>query len=70
MKKKLLLVEDDPMFSDILCDVLKTNYNISNVDSGKKAIEALTLTDFDIVVSDVQMPALSGIELLEWSKKN
>ena len=70
MKKKLLIVEDDPMFSDILSDVLKTNYTIANVDSGKKAIEALTLTPFDLVISDVQMPALSGIELLEWSKKN
>jgi len=69
-KKKILVVEDDQFFREAICDVLKKKYDIQEAPNGKVAIELLTLREFDLVLSDIQMPMLTGLELLEWSKKN
>ena len=68
--KKVLVVEDDDFFRDSICDVLKGKYSVLQAPNGKSACEILTLSDVDLVISDIQMPEFSGIELLEWSKKN
>ncbi|MFZ3230598.1 MAG: response regulator [Pseudobdellovibrio sp.] len=69
-KKRILVVEDDQFFREAICDLLKKKYDIQEAPNGKVAIELMLLRDFDLVVSDIQMPGLTGIELLEWSKKN
>lgn len=69
-KKKILIVEDDQFFREAICDLLKKKYDVQEAPSGKVAIEILNLLDFDLVLSDIQMPGLTGIELLEWSQKN
>lgn len=68
--KKILIVEDNNMFRETLCEVLNDDYSITGAENGKIATELLLLTDYDLVISDVQMPSLSGVELLEWSLKN
>lgn len=69
-KKTILVVEDDHFFREAICDVLKKKYNVLEAPNGKVATEVLLLSDFDLVLSDIQMPGLTGLELLEWSKKN
>ena len=69
-KKRILVVEDDDFFREAISDLLKKNYNVSVAPNGKAAIEQLSLQDFDLVLTDIQMPILTGLELLEWSKKN
>ncbi len=68
--KKILIVEDNNMFRETLCEVLDGDYTMSEAENGKEATELMSLTDYDLIISDVQMPSLSGIELLEWSIKN
>ena len=68
---KILVVEDDNFFREAICDYLKSKkHQISEASNGKIAREILVSQDFDIVLSDIQMPLLTGIELLEWSKIN
>lgn len=69
-KKKILVVEDDQFFREAISDLLKKKYDVQEVANGKGAIEIMNLMDFDLVLSDIQMPGLTGIELLEWSQKN
>lgn len=68
--KKLLIVEDDNFFREALRDLLKKKYLVLEAPNGKSAKDILTMQDIDAVLSDIQMPGLTGLELLEWSKTN
>lgn len=70
LEKKILLVEDDEFFRDVLFDVLKKNFQVIKAPDGKSAREILSIQNVDLVLSDIQMPGCSGIELLDWVKKN
>lgn len=70
MLKKILIVEDDSFFRDALRDILKKKYVVLEAPNGKSAKDIMTMQDVDVVLSDIQMPGLTGIELLEWSKEN
>ncbi|MEK6555900.1 MAG: HD domain-containing phosphohydrolase [Bdellovibrionota bacterium] len=68
--QRILVVEDDDFFRDAVCDALKKKFTVLSAPNGKAAKDIMTLQDFDLVVSDIQMPNLTGIELLEWAKTN
>lgn len=68
--KKILVVEDDEYLREIIFDVLQPEYEVSLAPNGISAREIMLLQNFDLVLSDIQMPKLNGIELLEWSVKN
>lgn len=71
MQKKILIVEDDQFFREAIRDLLKKKYLVLEAPNGKTAKDILTMQeDIDVVLSDIQMPGLTGIELLEWSKSN
>ncbi|MFA9388281.1 MAG: two-component regulator propeller domain-containing protein [Prolixibacteraceae bacterium] len=60
---KLLLVEDNPDIRFYLKDNLKSNYKITEADNGWKAWNAILENMPDLVVSDIMMPEMDGIEL-------
>jgi len=67
---KILLAEDDDFFRDALKSYLKSKgHHVDDAPNGKVARDILKLNDYDIMISDIQMPFLNGIELLEWMKK-
>lgn len=62
---RLLLVDDEERFRDTLAKRLKeTGYDVAGAASGMDALETLAKEKFDIVVMDIQMPGMSGIETL------
>jgi putative nucleotidyltransferase with HDIG domain len=67
---KILIVEDDDYFRAAICDLLKSkNYNVLEAPNGKIAKDIISAaSDIDIILTDIQMPGLTGIELLEWAK--
>jgi CheY-like chemotaxis protein len=68
---KILIVEDDEFFREILMNVLETKYSVSQVPNGLMAKEVLMLDEsFDLIISDIQMPFFTGIELLQWVKSD
>lgn len=70
MPKRILIVEDDNFFRETIADVLKEKFKVVEAPHGKSACEQLSIQDFDLVISDIQMPGMTGIDLLEWAKKN
>ena len=64
--KRILLVDDDPVTLKILGAELRAgNYGVITARSAEDAIEMMELIRPDAVLSDVRMPGLSGMELLE-----
>jgi len=62
---RLLLVDDEERFRETLAKRLKeTGYDVEGAGSGLEALDRLNAEKFDIVVMDIQMPGMSGIETL------
>lgn len=60
----ILAVDDDPINLSIMKDILgEESYRIVAVTSGKEALSLLKTREWDLVISDVMMPRMSGYEL-------
>lgn len=67
MKKRILFVEDNSLLLQMYVMMLEgeqEHWEVSTAESGAQALELLGKTPFDVVVSDMRMPKMSGIELL------
>lgn len=69
-KPNLLVVEDDNDFRHFLIQCLTNNYNVFSASNGQKAIDLLNVTNIDVVITDVMMPIMDGIELCQRIKSN
>lgn len=67
---KLLLVEDNPDIRFYLKDNLKSAYHIAEADNGWKAWNSILENMPDLVVSDIMMPEMDGIELCQKIKSD
>jgi two-component system response regulator HydG len=63
-KKSILIVDDDIAHRTMLRILLGWEYEIVEADSGFKAIEKIQNAAFDLVLMDVCMPEISGVEVL------
>ncbi len=64
--RRILLVDDDPGVREAMSAFLRrAGYDVSVADSGEAALARAEADPFDIVVSDLKMPGMTGIELLE-----
>jgi two-component system response regulator HydG len=67
---RVLLVEDDPGTRTMLCGLLEQRgFAVSAAGGGKEALELLEGTEFDVVLSDLRMPDLDGLALLEEARR-
>ncbi|MFQ5457264.1 MAG: ATP-binding protein, partial [Myxococcota bacterium] len=66
----LLLVDDDPLALSALKRVFRnTPYEIETVPSGREALARLSSRKFSVLITDYQMPGMTGLELLREAKK-
>ena len=71
--KRMVLVVDDEMINrEILCQILKDNYNVVTAVNGTKALAAIrdNRSELALIVLDLMMPGLSGLELLKLVKNS
>ncbi len=62
-KKKILLVEDNPVNQQVAMGILnKMRLSVDVAGNGREALEALTNRHYDLVLMDVQMPEMDGLE--------
>lgn len=68
---KILIVDDERKMCAVLKSALENDdVAVATADSGEAALAALTVDSFDVVLSDIRMPGLSGVALLEKVKQN
>jgi DNA-binding NtrC family response regulator len=70
MKTRVLMVDDEKEFIETLSERLRLRgYDVSTAFSGEEAIEKVKTYLFDVIILDVLMPGMSGIETLREIKK-
>lgn len=62
-RKSILIVEDDRDICFLLKDILEEDYIVYEAGDGRKALELIEMTGPDIVICDVMMPVMDGLEL-------
>ncbi len=62
---RILVVDDEPAIRDLAVEILRrSGYEPQSVPSARQALELLDEEAFDLVVSDVVMPEMTGVEFL------
>ena len=70
-KNMILVVDDDPESRDILMRLLTlSDYEVETVESGRDAVELLKRAEFKLVLTDIVMPDMDGLELLSHVKSH
>jgi len=63
---RILVIDDDPVILKVISDILKTvDYELSTVPDGKSGIKKLEADDYDLVITDLMMPEVGGMEVLD-----
>ena len=65
MKYRILIVEDEPISLEMLSKTLKEDYDVLTADNGKKGFELYKKFNPHIIISDLNMPIMNGIELIQ-----
>ena len=69
---KILIIEDEPAIRRVLTKILSeenTAYIVEEAEDGISGYEKIKNTDYDLVLCDIKMPKMDGVELLEAVKK-
>ncbi len=62
---RILIVEDDPKMRDALLYIMrKEGYAVDAVESGETALGRIKGTDYDLIVSDLKLPGMDGMDVL------
>lgn len=67
MTKKILVVDDSALMRRVLCDIINSDERFEVSDramDGQEALELLKKNSYDVVVLDVNMPRMNGLQLL------
>ena len=62
---RVVIVDDDRLIREMMRDALAESLQVECCDSGESALEALRREPADLVISDLSMPGLSGVGLLD-----
>ena len=71
MTKTVLVVEDNELNLKLFCDLLTANgYRAEPVPDGREALSRARAVQPDLIVMDIQLPHVSGLELIEEIKRD
>lgn len=62
--KKILVIDDEDQMRLMLEDLLNSEYDVSLAANGSKAQEMLATTSYDLIITDLVMPEMNGIDLI------
>ena len=61
---RLLIVDDEQPVRDLLVEILSLDYECHSADSAETALGMIAMTEYSVIISDIDMPGISGIELV------
>lgn len=69
--KRILVAEDNEINATVIKSLLaREGAHVLLVNNGKELIDAIAKEDFDLVISDLQMPVMGGMEAVKWVRKH
>ena len=68
--KRILVVEDHPSIRKILADLLKSYCHLSTADSGTDALEKVEHKAPDVILLDLNLPDMNGLEIARLVRQN
>ena len=70
--KKILITEDSPTMRSLLVSTIETleGYEIVEASSGFEALRLLPREKVDLIITDINMPDINGLELISYVKNN
>lgn len=67
---KVLVVDDEPLVRDFLVETLsRKNLDVTPAEDGRKALQLLRDNEYDLVITDMKMPEVTGIDVLRKVKE-
>lgn len=71
MAKKVIVVDDDLFIRELYIEIIKdAGYDVDFATNGVDALEKLSKGGYDIILLDVMMPKMDGLQVLEELSKN
>lgn len=71
MAKRILVVEDNDLNRKLFCDVLKSQgFAVEPVGDGREALDKAREFVPNLMIMDIQLPNISGLDLIEAAKKD
>lgn len=68
---KVLVVDDDSLMREFLDETLRrADYSVDLACTGDEALEKIKTKEYDVILSDIRMPKMSGMELLKAVREN
>lgn len=68
-QNKILIVEDEKSMRNLLTLILKKRYAVDAAASGEEAIKRISQKLYDLIITDISLPGISGIEVLRKTKE-
>ena len=67
--KRILIVDDNPHMTNLLSDILDVfHYKTESASNGEEALKLLRKEKFEMIITDVRMPKMTGVDLLKTIK--
>ena len=63
-RSRILIVDDEPEITAILSDLFGDQHDCTTAGSAEEALEKFGSRDFELVVSDITMPGMSGLQMI------
>lgn len=67
-EKQILIVEDDEALREFVTSVLSGLGRIETAENGREALEKFMINYYDLIISDIEMPIMNGLEFFEKAK--
>ena len=69
-KARILIVDDDPVNVEIICEILGSDYNLATANGGREAVSSAEQFKPDIILLDIMMPDINGYEVCRIIRRN
>ncbi len=67
----ILIIDDEPMILKLLSKILNfSNFKVDTATSGEAGIKKIELNGYDLILTDIKMPGISGQGVLEYSRNS
>ncbi len=69
-RRTILVVDDNADMRQFLSSILAAEYNVKTAENGEKAKQIIQTTQLDLIITDLMMPKVDGLELTQFVKTN